>query len=248
MLANPSKATPPTPKPRAFLLAGCVFVALLGCKQINDLKDSPSIVASISPDSSAGPSTSAATPAGDESGTEPMQFAVGQWAKYTTTRGGAPAGDVTYRVSGVEGPAHWIDVEVNNPGQGATKVSVLMDFKGKRTSKDFSVEKAKVTLPTGQVHTLSGVMLQAALKGFSSQLANLAIDSFDGLPKEDVKVPAGEFKGCYYRDFDFKVMNITAKGRVWNHSKVPIAAMVKNESTSNGEKVLFVLDSYGTAP
>ena len=58
--------------------------------------------------------------------------------------------------------------------------------------------------------------------------------------------PAGEFKGCYYRDFDVKVMNIHSKGRVWNHTKVPINAMIKNESTTNGSKVVFELKEFGT--
>ncbi len=247
MQANPSRAIPSTPKPGTLLAAGCVFVALLGCKQISDLKgDAPAPLVAASGATAGSAAPTEAAPAGGDSGLEPLPFAVGQWAKYTSTRGGAPSGGVTYRVTGVEDTAYWIDMEIANPGHGAANVSVLMDFKGKRTSKDFSVRKAKIKLPTGQVHTLSGVMLDAALKGFSAQLANLAVDSFEGLPKEDVKVPAGDFSGCYYRDFDFKVMNIHSKGRVWNHSKVPISAMIKNESTTNGEKVLFVLEAYGT--
>ena len=115
-----------------------------------------------------------------------------------------------------------------------------------RSSKDFDVKRAKVQLPTGQTHTISGPMLDMAMKGFSGQLAALAIDSLEGLPQEDVTVPAGEFKGCYYRDFDVKVMNIHSKGRVWNHTKVPINAMIKNESTTNGSKVVFELKEFGT--
>lgn len=232
--------------------AGLALVLLvggsLGCKKIDELRgEGKAEAAPAASVAGAGSAASESEASGDKSGTLPLPFAVGQWSRYKTTRNGAPAGDVTYRVTGKEGNAFWIQIEMAQaPGGKSTEVSILMDFKDGRSSKDFSVEKAKVTLPTGQTHTLSGPLLNAAIKGFGGQLAALAIDSLEGLPQEDVKVPAGEFKGCYYRDFDIKVMNIHSKGRVWNHTKVPINAMVKNESTTDGVKVIFLLDAYGT--
>ncbi len=236
-----------TPRGASLALA-TLLVASLGCKKIDDLrgesKAEPSAVAAPAASASGGGTQAAA---GARSGTQPMPFAVGQWSRFKTSRNGAPAGDLTYRITGKEGDAFWIRFEMHDPSGKLTEVEILIDFEGGRASKNFDVKQAKVKLPTGQTHSLSGPLLNAAMKGFSGQLAALAIDSLEGLPQEDVKVPAGEFKGCYYRDYDFKVMNIHSKGRVWNHTKVPINAMVKNESTTDGAKVLFELEAYGTS-
>lgn len=248
-MLTPLSRSNPAISPRKVRRAGGLLLLLLGlslgCKKVDDLRGGGEATPASSSAAAASSGAPTAEAAGDASGTSPLPFAVGQWTRYKTTRDGAPAGDVSYRVTGKEGNAFWIQIQIDQPGGKPADVSILIDFKNGRASKDFKVEKAKVTLPTGQTHTLSGPMLGAAMKGFGGQLAALAVDSLEGLPQEDVKVAAGDFKGCYYRDFDFKVMNIHSKGRVWNHTKVPINAMVKNESNTDGAKVVFELAEYG---
>ncbi|MBX3183100.1 MAG: hypothetical protein KIT72_17060 [Polyangiaceae bacterium] len=224
--------------------------ALLACKWVPEPDENERKAAAAG---SAGTATAPAqgdanpqNPVQTASGVKPLPIAVGQWARYKSTQGGGTT--LTYRVTGEESGAHWIDISTQGSSGEAT-VSMLMSFELGRDYDSLNVKRAKVKLPDGKEHQVSGVLLKPVLQGLRGQLGALGYVSFEKMEKEDVTVPAGRFPGSYYRDLDVKVYGIASKGRAWHHSSVPIAALVKTETVTQGERVVIELEAYGlTSP
>ncbi len=222
--------------------------ALLACKWVPEPDENERKAAA------AGSASTATVPAqgdanpqtpGKASGVKPMPIAVGQWARYKSSQSGGST--LTYRVTGEESGAYWIDISTKG-SSGETTVSVLMSFELGRDYDSLNVKQAKVRLPNGKEHKVSGALMKPVLEGLRGQLGPLGYVSFETMNKEDVTVPGGSFPGSYYRDIDVNIYGIASKGRSWHHSSVPIAALVKSEMVTQGERAVVELEAYGLTP
>jgi hypothetical protein len=50
-----------------------------------------------------------------------------------------------------------------------------------------------------------------------------------GMPREDVTVPAGTFKGCYRRTEKTDVGDVHSDTTLWTHPSVPITGLVRSK-------------------
>jgi hypothetical protein len=173
---------------------------------------------------------------------EALPIREGQWVRFDIDDGkGNGKRKFSYAVIGKEGDAHWLDVMVEQP-TGAVSVQILVSIPDRNDASQVKIKKFKVKLPTGQVQTFSGATVAAAQQQFKSFMARFAIPKFAGLPQEDVTVPAGRFRGCYKRTEKVELLGLKDESSVWNHTAVPIMAMVKLVSKDG---TTFELTGYG---
>lgn len=92
------------------------------------------------------------------------------------------------------------------------------------------------------MQTFSGATVAATQKQFDQFIGRFAVPKFAGLPQEDVTVPAGRFRGCYQRSEQVEMFGIRDESTIWNHTAVPIMAMVKLVSKDG---TVFELEDYG---
>src|SRR6185369_981645 len=101
----------------------------------------------------------------------------------------------------------------------------------------------KVRMPNGKSKELRGVQLKPAEDGYRKLIGDIFIPELGSLPRADVSVPAGTFRGCFRRDGNLVFSSMSTPSTIWAHPAVPISAIVKAES-SDGKSRLELAD-YG---
>jgi hypothetical protein len=171
----------------------------------------------------------------------PMAFAVGQWTEHRITdERGVPA-LVTYKLVGEESGAFWLEtVSESYEGRDVTKMLVAltsgrdpagMEIRALRTKKG---KEAPVDVDPGTLMTVR--------EQYRSSLDLLAT-SFNTEQKDDARVPAGLFIGCY------KVQTAGPWGPwhtpsvVCSHPSVPLSGVVRAKAV--GKASVMELVGFG---
>lgn len=173
--------------------------------------------------------------------TEVLPLAVGQWTKVRVNRP-SESSLLTDKVVGKQGDAFWIESVFQRPGRTViTQVLVPMNGRG----SPGAVQELRVKMPHAKsVQDYRGRQLRSAGLMYESVLASLHVPKLAGLPRKDVRVPAGMFKGCYRRHIKSKYRNINADASVWTHPAVPINGTVK--LLSDNKEITVELVDFGT--
>lgn len=213
-----------------------------GCDQKGDEQTARSTAA---PSAATAVATAATASADDGSipppaSAEMLPIQAGQWVRYAI-QGPGGARKFTYAVIRKQGDAHWLDVSVDQPGQ-KTSLQILVSIPDRNDPSQVRIQEFKVKLPGGQVKSFSGPTVAMAQKQFQNVMGRFAVPKLDGLPQEDVTVPAGRFRGCYKRDEKVEMFGLKDESTVYNHPAVPIMAMVKLVSKDGTQ---FELEGYG---
>ncbi len=171
---------------------------------------------------------------------EVLPLAVGQWTRVRVRRPDETS-VLTDKVIRKEGDAFWIESVLLRPGRKViTQVLVPMNGRG----APGEIRELRVKMPDDKVQDYRGRQLKSAGLMYQRVLASLRVPMLASLPKEDVQVPAGVFKGCYRRHIQSKYRNINADASVWTHPAVPINGTVKAQS--DNKEITVELVDFGT--
>ena len=171
---------------------------------------------------------------------DPLPVRKGQWVRYDI-KDGSGSRQLTSALVGNEGDSHWLDVSIDKPG-GAISIQILLSIPDRTDPSTVEIEQFKIKMPGGKVQTFSGATVAMAEKQFKNVIGRFGIPKLTGLPQEDVTVPAGRFRGCYKRTEKVEMFGLKDESTVWNHTAVPIMAMVKLVSKDGA---VFELAGYG---
>lgn len=193
-------------------------------------------------------SASAPAPAGGVAGnavpapivSRPLPLAKGQFVLYRVTDD-AGQHDFSYSVVDEEGGAHWIQVVTERSGRRVV-IQLLLKI-GERNTPS-TAELLAVRMKMGSsTREFRGALLAQARKSVADVMKELDVPGLDGLKQEDVTVPAGTFKSCYYREATMTLYGFHSRNKSWLHTGVPVLALVKLVSV--GKNFTMELKEYG---
>jgi hypothetical protein len=84
----------------------------------------------------------------------------------------------------------------------------------------------------GQVTEVSPQLLSLMKSMYQPALSTLVVN-WQGLPQEDVTVPAGHFTGCFKGRTDANWGPYKSADTIWSHPSVPLSGLVKSQGIDN---------------
>ena len=156
-----------------------------------------------------------------------MALAVGQWTQYKTVDQDGKPSIMTNKIIGQDGDAFWME-NVTEAYTGRAMVKMLVNFGNGTDPSTIDLRDVWMMDQKGRVNHVDGATL-AMVKGMMKSGLNNIVVSWQGLPQEDVTVPAGTFAGCYKGRSDVSVMGHTYSSMGWSHPGVPISGMVRSQ-------------------
>lgn len=219
-----------------------VLTALFACKTVKEK------ITGAEPAASAAPAASASAVASAEPAPTgpvmpppttvlPKPLQTGQFVRYKVTDKGKER-EFSYSVLGAEGDAHWIQVVSERDGRRIV-IQILLAIGNRAHPTSAKVRGVKMKMGN-MVREFRGATLAAIRKSVDGAMAELTVPGIDGLPQQDVTVPAGTFRQCYKRESTVTFVQIQDKARQWLHPGVPVLAMVKTESMTEDYKMELV--------
>ena len=179
---------------------------------------------------------------------EPMPWEVGQWmAMKATSKDGPSVSKVS--IVGREGDGWWVETESwTYYHHNVSKVLYDRRPVTAQEAVDFMVkvvartdDKAPETFDFGPSNPAAG-MIKSMMKHYAAGITGPT--SAEGLPRQDVTVAAGSFKGCAKATTSIAIGPLRKEMASLSHPAVPINMAVSGTST-DGEWVVETLD-YGT--
>ena len=172
-----------------------------------------------------------------------MPLAVGQWTKYKhVDQDGKPA-LMTNKIIGQDGDAYWME-NVTEAYTGRAIVKMLVNFGNGTDPSTIDLRDVWMMDQKGRVNHIDGATL-AMVKGMmKSSLSNIVM-SWEGLPQENVTVPAGSFTACFKGRSDVTVMGHTYSTTGWHHPAVPLSGMVRSQGIDRPTTMELV--DFGTS-
>ena len=156
----------------------------------------------------------------------PKPVAVGQWTQLKLMSDKGEPSFSTYKIVGEEGGAYWVEV-VHEAYTGKTVTKILLFMGDRMNPKTMEIRAVRMKDKSGHVNAFDGPMIQLMKSMWQGILDTLVI-SWQGLPQEDVSVPAGNFAGCYKARTDASWGPWKAAATSWSHTQVPINGLVKS--------------------
>jgi hypothetical protein len=173
----------------------------------------------------------------------PMAFVVGQWTEYRLTDDKGVKALLTYKLVGQEDGGYWLET-VNESYQGREATKMLVSLKAGRDPAGMEIVALKIKKGKDAPVDVDAGALPTMRQQYRSTLDLLAT-SFDTTNKDDVRVPAGHFIGCY------KVQTADAWGPwsapsvVCSHPSVPMSGVVRAKAL--GKPGLVELVGFGAS-
>jgi hypothetical protein len=183
--------------------------------------------------------SSASYPAGDSF--EPMPLAVGQWIELKMVDDQQQPSLLTYKVVGQEGDAFWFEVTTESY-KVKSETRMLVNL-GDRTNPETFAVKAFTVRTNGQVNEYPPSLL-GMLKGMWKPLVKGLQVQWKDLPREDVKVVAGEFAGAFKRRSTASYGPYEQTSDGWAHPAVPINGLVRGVGTDKPYSIELI--AFGT--
>jgi hypothetical protein len=174
----------------------------------------------------------------------PMAFIVGQWTEHRITDDKGRASLVTYKLVGQESGAFWLEIVSETPnGREAAKLLVAMlagrDPAGMEIRALRIKKGSKDTLPVD----VDPGTLPEVRKKYRRSLDLFAITVEGNEEKDDVRVPAGHFIGCYRVETPSAWGPWPVPADVCTHPTVPLSGVVR--ATPSGAAGLVELVRFG---
>jgi hypothetical protein len=171
----------------------------------------------------------------------PRPLAVGQWARLRLVRPAEPPSRVTFRVTGKEGDAHWVEVESNTP-RGTVVIGALVGEEARKGLTRSAVRKVKIMRGEGASEELTGPAIDAAYPLVEEHLGAIGQPDVGESERADVKVPAGAFAGCYLRSIERAGTDPGTKTKIWTHPAVPVIGFARAEGTAGKRFTMELLE------
>lgn len=172
-----------------------------------------------------------------------MPLAVGQWAEYRLTGSNKRPGFAKYQVVGQQGSAFWVENMVTTYS-GKQETRMLVDFGDRTDPEQFKVHAVEMRSNDKPVEIAPGTMqlMQAMWKPI---LSNFVIDWASNAVREDARVDAGQFAGCYRQRMTINVGPYRQSSDAWLHPAVPINGIVRSESIGKNPSTTALV-AFGT--
>jgi hypothetical protein len=158
----------------------------------------------------------------------PMALGVGQWTQHRVTDARGAASLLTYKLVGQENGGYWLEtINQSYGGREAVKMLVVltqgrepagMEIRALRLKKGKS---AAVDVDPGAREQYRGAL-------------DLLASSFEGQEKDDLRVPAGHFIGCYKAEIQGPWGPWQTPSVVCAHPSVPLSGIVRATPIGHG--------------
>jgi hypothetical protein len=155
----------------------------------------------------------------------PMAFVVGQWTEHRITDERGVTALVTYKLVGEESGAFWLET-VTESYEGRDVTKMLVALTSGRDPAGMEIRALRIKKGNEAPVDVDPGALMSVREQYRSSLDLLAT-SFDTDQKDDARVPAGHFIGCY------KVQTAGPWGPwhtpsiVCSHPAVPLSGVVR---------------------
>jgi len=155
----------------------------------------------------------------------PMAFVVGQWTQHRLTDDKGRASLVTYKLVGQESGGYWLEI-VTESYQGREAAKLLVALLSGRDPAGMEIRALKIKKGRGApVDVDPGAVLEARAR-YRASLDLLAM-SIEGQEKDDVRVPAGHFIGCFSVQTPGPWGPWQTSSVVCSHPSVPLSGVVR---------------------
>jgi hypothetical protein len=172
---------------------------------------------------------------------QPMPMAVGQWVQYRVTDEKKQPGFFTMKVVDELQGAYFI--EYVNEGYTGKTVTKLHLYLGDRSNPEaMDVRGVKMKDAKGTVTELPPEML-AMMRGTYRNLLQMVTVSWQGLPQENIAVPAGSFAGCFKAQTEASFGPFQSQNLSWSHPAVPLSGLVRSQGVD--KPTTFELVAFG---
>jgi hypothetical protein len=171
----------------------------------------------------------------------PMAFVVGQWTEHRLTDEKGRVSLVTYKLVGQDSGGYWLET-VTESYQGREAVKLLVALLSGRDPAGMEIRAIRIKKGNGApVDVDAGALLEvrARYRGALDLLA-MTVDTQD---KDDMRVPAGHFIGCYKVATPGPWGPWAMPATLCAHPSVPLSGVVR--ATPVGKGGLMELVSFG---
>jgi hypothetical protein len=159
-------------------------------------------------------------------GFQPMPFAAGQWIRLKMVDDKGQPSFVTQKILSQEGDAFWLE-SITETYVGRNMVKLLLAIPNRMDPASVDIRAGAIKDKNGQVTELTGPLLSLMKSSYQSVVSTLTV-TWQGLPQEDVAVPAGTFAGSYKARTDASWGPWNSSTTSWGHSAVPLSGLVKS--------------------
>lgn len=166
---------------------------------------------------------------------------IGAWSRVRMN-----VGTITWSLLEERGTEVLVDAKV--VGRINIDVQAWVDVPDFGDASTSMLKSMKYRMNGGAIQTFTGSSLGQQQKVWANLLTGYFPPKVDGLPKEDVTVPAGTFRGCYRWKSKTKFMGKTSGSTVWTHPAVPAPSMVKMLSDDGSVTELIAFGKSGAKP
>ena len=171
----------------------------------------------------------------------PMAFVIGQWTEHRITDDKGRVSLVTYKLVGQDNGAYWIET-VTESYEGREAVKMLVALLSGRDPAGMEIRAIRIKKGKGApVDVDPGALLDARAQYRPS--LDLLASSFEGQEKDDMRVPAGHFIGCYKAETPGPWGPFRAPSIVCSHPSVPLSGVVRAKPV--GKIGLMELVNFG---
>ena len=171
----------------------------------------------------------------------PMPFVVGQWTCHRLTDDKGRASLVTYKLVGQESGGYWLEIATETYG-GREVAKLLVAMLSGRDPAGMEIRALRVKRGRGApVDVDPGTLLEARAR-YRASLDLLAM-SVEGQEKDDVRVPAGHFIGCYRTETPGPWGPWQLPSIVCSHPSVPLSGVVRAKTV--GKASIMELVGFG---
>lgn len=168
---------------------------------------------------------------------EPPPLAVGQWIELKVVDEKKRPGVMTYKIVGQQGDAFWVETATTTY-RGKQESRMLINFGDRKNPETFDVQAFSLR-NNGKITDYPPNMLGVLRSVWKPLLSNLVVQWNDA-PREDARVIAGEFAGCYKRRVQAQVAWVHQTTEAWGHPAVPINGLVRSQGLERPTSIELV--------
>ena len=162
---------------------------------------------------------------------KPMPLRVGQWIELKLIDGKGHLSFLTYKMVGEKAGAYWVET-VTESYWGRSAMKMLVDLGDRKDPKQIKLFEFMQKDKNGKVNVFPEEMV-GLMRPVVDEVLSSVVVTWEGLPQEDVQVPAGRFVKCFKGRSSGSFGPFKASGMVWWHPAVPINGLVKSVGIDN---------------
>jgi hypothetical protein len=172
----------------------------------------------------------------------PLSLTVGQWTEYRVTDDKGHASLLTYKLVGQESGAFWLET-VRQSAEGRVATKMLVAMLSGRDPDGMEIRALQVKKGDGPVTNVDPGMIPQVRGQYRAVLDLLAMP-IDTDEKDDLRVPAGHFIGCYTVKTKMAWGPWQTVSDVCSHPSVPLSGVVRARPI--GQSSLLELVGFGS--